>query len=262
MVMRFSPQINTDEVFGTHRVLGVLTCAFLAGPWTGRDPVQYKIAGVLIGIGVVLWGVTVLAQSRHRCEAGRAHDGGNRRLRPGQLVCRRLFARAEGGATQQDLALAGVACERGGTLELASRFLQAAELLEQIAAHARQQVVVAWSKARGGEASSRFGEFSRAGACLDGIAPRRFLEAPRPANSKSTGRDLPPASANDAGASHALIRTLIAALEPGARSGSVRSCATTTIRWPSTIRVSVMAYRQNSLENLSIGQPPTPAHDV
>ena len=40
-------------------VLGVLTCAFLAGPWTGRDPVQYKIAGVLIGIGVVLWGVTV-----------------------------------------------------------------------------------------------------------------------------------------------------------------------------------------------------------
>jgi amino acid transporter len=41
-------------------VLGALTCAFLAGPWTGRDPVQYRIAGVLIGIGVVLWVVTVL----------------------------------------------------------------------------------------------------------------------------------------------------------------------------------------------------------
>ena len=41
-------------------VLGALVCAFLAGPWTGRDPVQYKIAGVLIGIGVVLWVVTVL----------------------------------------------------------------------------------------------------------------------------------------------------------------------------------------------------------
>jgi basic amino acid/polyamine antiporter, APA family len=40
-------------------VLGALTCAFLAGPWTGRDPVQYKIAGVLIGIGVALWIVTV-----------------------------------------------------------------------------------------------------------------------------------------------------------------------------------------------------------
>ncbi len=41
-------------------VLGALSCAFLAGPWTGRDPVQYKIAGVLLGIGLVLWVVTVL----------------------------------------------------------------------------------------------------------------------------------------------------------------------------------------------------------
>ena len=42
-------------------VLGALTCAFLAGPWTGRDPIQYKIAGVLIGIGVLLWVVTIFA---------------------------------------------------------------------------------------------------------------------------------------------------------------------------------------------------------
>ncbi|MGH9915784.1 MAG: APC family permease, partial [Pyrinomonadaceae bacterium] len=41
-------------------VLGCLSCAFFAGPWTGRDPVQYKIAGVLIGVGVVLWIITVL----------------------------------------------------------------------------------------------------------------------------------------------------------------------------------------------------------
>jgi amino acid transporter len=41
-------------------VIGVLTCAFLAGPWTGRDPSQYRIAGVLIGVGIVLWFVTVL----------------------------------------------------------------------------------------------------------------------------------------------------------------------------------------------------------
>jgi amino acid transporter len=40
-------------------VLAAICCAFLAGPWTGRDPVQYKVAGVLIGIGVVLWVVTV-----------------------------------------------------------------------------------------------------------------------------------------------------------------------------------------------------------
>jgi hypothetical protein len=40
-------------------VLGAICCAFLAGPWTGRDPVQYKVAGVLISIGVVLWVVTI-----------------------------------------------------------------------------------------------------------------------------------------------------------------------------------------------------------
>jgi len=41
-------------------ILGAASCAFLAGPWTGRDPVQYKIAGILIGIGIALWFVTVL----------------------------------------------------------------------------------------------------------------------------------------------------------------------------------------------------------
>jgi APA family basic amino acid/polyamine antiporter len=41
-------------------VLGALTCAFLAGPWTGRDPVQYRVAGVLIGIGIALWVVTIV----------------------------------------------------------------------------------------------------------------------------------------------------------------------------------------------------------
>ena len=36
-------------------ILGALSCAFLAGPWTGRDPVQYKVAGVLMAIGIGLW---------------------------------------------------------------------------------------------------------------------------------------------------------------------------------------------------------------
>ena len=40
-------------------LVGAVTCAFLAGHWTGRDPVQYKIAGILLAIGVVLWFVTV-----------------------------------------------------------------------------------------------------------------------------------------------------------------------------------------------------------
>lgn len=41
-------------------VLGAVSCAFLAGPWTGRAMVQYRVAGVLIAIGVVLWVVTML----------------------------------------------------------------------------------------------------------------------------------------------------------------------------------------------------------
>ena len=41
-------------------VMGAFSCAFLAGPWTGRDPVQYAIAGVLLAIGVGLWCVTAL----------------------------------------------------------------------------------------------------------------------------------------------------------------------------------------------------------
>jgi amino acid transporter len=41
-------------------VLGAISCAFLVGPWTGRDPVQYAIAGALLAIGVVLWCVTAI----------------------------------------------------------------------------------------------------------------------------------------------------------------------------------------------------------
>jgi len=41
-------------------VLGALTCGFLVGPWTGRDPQQYVIAAVLLGIGIALWVVTML----------------------------------------------------------------------------------------------------------------------------------------------------------------------------------------------------------
>jgi len=41
-------------------IIGALACAYLVGPWTGRDPRQYTIAGILIGIGIVLWLVTWL----------------------------------------------------------------------------------------------------------------------------------------------------------------------------------------------------------
>jgi amino acid transporter len=42
-------------------VFGAIFCAFLVGPWTGRDPAQYRIAGILLAIGVVLWFLTVWA---------------------------------------------------------------------------------------------------------------------------------------------------------------------------------------------------------
>lgn len=40
-------------------VIGAIACGFLTGPWTGRNPEQYTIAGVLLAIGVVLWIITV-----------------------------------------------------------------------------------------------------------------------------------------------------------------------------------------------------------
>ena len=41
-------------------ILGAVFCAFLTGPWTGRAVVQYQVAGVLLGVGVVLWLVTIM----------------------------------------------------------------------------------------------------------------------------------------------------------------------------------------------------------
>jgi amino acid transporter len=58
-------------------VLGALTCAFLAGPWTGRDPVQYRIAGVLLAIGVVLWVVTVLINRAIGLKPGEPSESGH-----------------------------------------------------------------------------------------------------------------------------------------------------------------------------------------
>jgi basic amino acid/polyamine antiporter, APA family len=56
-------------------VLGALACAFFAGPWTGRDIIQYQIAGVLIALGAVLWVVTVLVTRATAPEAALAVDG-------------------------------------------------------------------------------------------------------------------------------------------------------------------------------------------
>ena len=45
-------------------ILGAVFCAFLTGPWTGRAVVQYHVAGVLLGIGIVLWLVTIMVNRR------------------------------------------------------------------------------------------------------------------------------------------------------------------------------------------------------
>ncbi|MCJ8518007.1 amino acid transporter [Pseudorhizobium tarimense] len=53
-------------------VLGAICCAFLAGPWTGRDPIQYAIGASLIGLGVVLWLATVTFMKRSGKEAAQS----------------------------------------------------------------------------------------------------------------------------------------------------------------------------------------------
>nr|WP_244409045.1 APC family permease [Stackebrandtia nassauensis] len=43
-------------------IIGALISAFLVGPWSGRDPKQYQIAGILLAIGIVLWAITFAFQ--------------------------------------------------------------------------------------------------------------------------------------------------------------------------------------------------------
>src|SRR5205807_7260587 len=50
--------------------------------------------------------------------------------------------RARGRALEQQRTLARISCERGRAFELGSGFLEATELGEEVAAHARQEVVI------------------------------------------------------------------------------------------------------------------------
>ncbi len=45
-------------------ILGLISCSYLASPWSGRDPQQYKIAGVLLAVGAVLFVVNWLVHGR------------------------------------------------------------------------------------------------------------------------------------------------------------------------------------------------------
>ncbi|MGY1615864.1 APC family permease [Geodermatophilus sp. SYSU D00691] len=70
--------LRRDHVDGDHfrtptvlPLVGTLACGFLATPWAGRPAEQYRIAGILLGIGVVLWVVTVLANRSQGRSAAR-----------------------------------------------------------------------------------------------------------------------------------------------------------------------------------------------
>ncbi|MBN1094467.1 APC family permease [Blastococcus sp. TML/M2B] len=69
LVLRRDP-VDADH-FRTPTVLpviGALACGYLATPWAGRPAEQYRIAGILLAIGVVLWFVTVLVNRRTGAE--------------------------------------------------------------------------------------------------------------------------------------------------------------------------------------------------
>ncbi|SDU54313.1 APC family permease [Jiangella alkaliphila] len=58
-------------------IIGAITCAYLATPLTGRDNEQYRIAGILLAIGVVLWFVTWLVNRRLHRSQGDMEDPEN-----------------------------------------------------------------------------------------------------------------------------------------------------------------------------------------
>ncbi|MCO4253859.1 APC family permease [Pseudarthrobacter cellobiosi] len=67
LVLRRKRDPNRKVFFtspGQLPLLAALLCAFLAGPWVGRNVIQYQIAGGLMAIGVVLWFITWLINRR------------------------------------------------------------------------------------------------------------------------------------------------------------------------------------------------------
>ncbi|MFT4264867.1 MAG: APC family permease [Nocardioides sp.] len=61
MVLRGRRGENVRTFFtspGALPVVASLLCLYLAGPWVDREPVVYRIAGALLGVGVLLWVVT------------------------------------------------------------------------------------------------------------------------------------------------------------------------------------------------------------
>ncbi|MVW79638.1 APC family permease [Bordetella sp. 02P26C-1] len=75
--------LRRDRVEHTHfkantvlSVVGAAACVFLVTPLTGRDVIQYQVAGWLLALGVVMWGLTVLFQRNqpHRLDPERLNE--------------------------------------------------------------------------------------------------------------------------------------------------------------------------------------------
>jgi amino acid transporter len=68
LVLRGQPADHEHSHFRTPTflpVVGVVACLYLVLPWTsGRPTAQYAIAGGLLAVGVVLWGITWLHRRR------------------------------------------------------------------------------------------------------------------------------------------------------------------------------------------------------
>jgi amino acid transporter len=73
LVLRRKRDPNRKVFFtspGLLPLLAAVLCAFLAGPWVGRNVIQYQIAGGLMAIGVVLWLITWLINKRTNIPEG------------------------------------------------------------------------------------------------------------------------------------------------------------------------------------------------
>ena len=54
-------------------VLGIICCGYLATPWSGRDPAQYRVAGVLLLIGLALYAVNWAIHGRRTTPINAEH---------------------------------------------------------------------------------------------------------------------------------------------------------------------------------------------
>ncbi len=73
VVLRRKRDVNRKVIFtspGPLPIVAAVLCAFLAGPWVGRDIVQYQIAGGMMAIGIVLWLITWSINKRTNTRAG------------------------------------------------------------------------------------------------------------------------------------------------------------------------------------------------